>query len=74
MGVSVHVHGSTIAPVGAVEQLALGRAVGVAERDAHQEAVELRLGQREGAELIERVLRRDDEEGLGQRRASRLRP
>ncbi len=41
-------------------------AIGIAERDAHQEAVELRLGQRIGAELVGRVLRRDDEEGRGQ--------
>ena len=42
--------------------------VGVAEGDAHEEAVELRLGQRVGAELVGRVLRRDDEE---RRRAAR---
>ena len=54
------------APVGAVQQLALGRAVRVAERDAHQEAVQLRLGQRESAQLVVRVLRGDHEEGRGQ--------
>ena len=63
-------HGSSVrehvAPVGAGEQRALGVAVGVAELDAHQEAVELRLGQREGADLLRRVLRGDDEERLGQ--------
>ena len=49
-------------------------AVGVAQRDAQQEAVELALGQRVGAELVARVLRGDDEEGLGQRRGSRFPP
>ena len=63
-----------VAPVAAGEQRALGGAVGVAERDAHQEAVELALGQRVGAELVARVLRGDDEEGPRQRRASRSRP
>ena len=49
-----------------VEQGAFGRPVGIAELDAHQEAVELRFGQREGADLLGRVLGGDDEEGLGQ--------
>src|SRR5271169_3893907 len=39
---------------------------GIAERDAHEEAVELRLGERVGAEVLHRVLRREDEERLGQ--------
>ena len=56
-----------LAPVAAGEQLALALAVGIAERDAHQEAVELRLGQRIGAELVGRVLGRDDEERRRQR-------
>ena len=55
-----------VAPLDALEQRALGLAVGIAELDAHLEAVELRLGQREGADLVRRVLRRDDEERLGQ--------
>ena len=41
--------------------------VGIAELDAHEEAVELRLRQREGADLVRRVLRRDHEERLRQR-------
>ena len=45
----------------------LGAVVGVAHRDAHHEAVALRLGQGVGALHLERVLRRDDEERLGQR-------
>ena len=51
------------APVGAGQQFALGGAVGIAEFDLHQEAVELRFGQRESADLVRRVLRGDDEEG-----------
>ena len=41
-------------------------AVRIAELDAHGEAVELRLGQREGADLLRGVLRGDDEERRGQ--------
>ena len=37
------------------------------EHDLHQEAVELRLGQRVGALVLDRVLRRGDEERVGQR-------
>ena len=40
----------------------------VADVDLHEEAVELRLGQRVGALVLDRVLRRDDEERVGQRR------
>ncbi len=40
--------------------------IGVADLDRHQEAVELRLGQRIGADLLDRILRGDDEEGIGQ--------
>ena len=56
-----------LAPVAAGEQLALALAVRIAERDAHQEAIELRLGQGIGAELVGRVLGRDDEERHRQR-------
>jgi hypothetical protein len=49
------------------EQRALRRAIGIAERDAHQKTIELRLRQRIGADLVDRVLRRDHEERLGQR-------
>ena len=48
---------------------ALGRAIRHAEFDAHEEAVELRFGQRKGADLVLRILRRDDEERRGQRDA-----
>ena len=34
----------------------------IAETEPHEEAVELRFGQREGAFVIDRVLRGDDEE------------
>jgi len=40
--------------------------IGVAQVDRHQEAVQLRLGQRVGADLLDRVLRGDDEERGGQ--------
>ena len=52
---------------GGVEQdAALGVAVGIIDVDLHQEAVELRFGQRIGAFLLERVLRREHMEGLRQ--------
>ena len=44
-----------------------GSAIGIAELDREQEAVELRFGQRVGADLLDRVLRGDHEERLGQR-------
>ena len=44
------------------EDAALGVAVGIADVDLHQEAIELRLGQRVGAFLLERVLRRQNME------------
>ena len=44
----------------------LGGAVGIADVDLHQEAVELRLGQRIGAFLLQRILRRQHVEGLRQ--------
>jgi hypothetical protein len=48
------------------EDLLLGLAVGVADRHAHEEAVELRLRQRIGAVVVGGVLRGDHEERLGQ--------
>ena len=50
-----------------VDDPQLGLEVGIPERRAHQEAVELSLRQREGALLLDRVVRRDEEERLGQR-------
>ncbi len=41
----------------------------VADRQAHQKAIQLRLGKRVGAVKLDRVLRRDDHERLGQRPA-----
>ncbi len=55
-----------VAPVRAQQQGALGVAVGITQLDAHEKAVQLRFGQREGADLRGGVLRGDDEEGLGQ--------
>src|SRR6202011_5372002 len=48
------------------EQLALVSSIGITECDAHEKPVELRLGQRKCAELLVRILRRDDEERFGQ--------
>ena len=48
---------------GAVEDAHGRRVVGVAERGAHHEAVELRLGQPVRAGLLDGVLRREHEEG-----------
>ena len=48
--------------------------VGIADVDAEEEAVELRLGQRIGALVLDRILGRGDEERGGQRRATRRPP
>ena len=48
---------------GAVEDADGGRVVGVPERRAHHEAVELRLGEPVGAGLLDGVLRGEHEEG-----------
>ena len=58
--------GEQHAPILSHEELALVRGIGIAQLDAHQEAIELRLGQRKGAHLLDRILRRNDEEGFGQ--------
>src|SRR6185503_19757445 len=62
-----------LAPLRPAQELALRLRVRVAQADAHEEAVELRLGQREGAHLVERVLRRDHEERVRQRPGRALR-
>ena len=49
-----------------VEHGQLGRAVGVADRQLHQEPVELRLGERVRPLVLDRVLRGQDPEGLGE--------
>ena len=59
--------------VALTEHERLGPRVGVAHRDAHHEAVALRFGKGVGALHLERVLRRDDEERLGQRMRARRR-
>ena len=46
---------------------AFGVAVGIADRKAHQEAVELALGERVRSFELDRVFGRDDEEGARQR-------
>ena len=54
--------GQQVAAIAAEQQLAFERRLGIAEFDAHQEAIELRLGQRKRADLVGRILRRDHEE------------
>ena len=49
-----------------LQDLQLVLHVGVAERRAQEEAVELRLGQRERAFVLDRVLGRDEQERRGQ--------
>lgn len=49
------------------QQLPFRRRVGIAEFDFQQEAIELRLGQRKGSDLVRRVLGGNDEKWLGQR-------
>ncbi len=49
----------------AEQHLQLGLLAGIAEFDAHHEAIELRLWQWKGTRLILRVLGGDDKEGGG---------
>ena len=49
------------------EQLALGHRIRITQLDCEKKAVELRFGQRVRADLLDRILRRDHEERLGQR-------
>jgi hypothetical protein len=58
--------GTCARPVAACEQLALRSGIRIADLDCHQEAIELRLGQRVGADLLDGVLRGDDEKRVGQ--------
>jgi len=53
------------APIPTPQQLALGRTARIAQMQAHQKAVQLRLGQRVRAELVVRVLGGDDKKSLG---------
>ena len=50
-----------------VHDLSLVLRVGVAERGLHEEAIELRLRERECPLVLDRVLRRHDEEGIAER-------
>ena len=59
--------GEQLAPVFTAQELSLERLGRIAEPDAHQEAVELGFRQRKSADLVDRVLRGDDEERRGQR-------
>ena len=55
-----------VADAGQVEHRQLGGAVGIADEQLHQEAVELGLGQRIGPLVLDRVLGGQDEERVGQ--------
>ena len=67
--------GPVLLDAGGLDQDApLGVAVGIADVDLQQEAVELRLGQRIGALLLDRVLGRQHVEGLRQVVALARRP
>ena len=61
-----HGLGDQLAAVGAGEQGAFGLGIGIAQRETQQEAVQLRIRQREGARQVHRVLGGDDEERIGQ--------
>ena len=62
-----HAFGDRLGRAGGLEQhAALGLAVGIDDVDLQEEAVELRLGQRVGALLLERVLGGEHVEGRGQ--------
>ena len=54
------------AEVGEVEHGELGCAIGVADDELEQEAVELGFGERVGAFVLDGVLGGEDEEGVGQ--------
>ena len=62
--------GAGVSPALALDQVEdrpLGSAAGHLEVHVQQKPVELRLGQREGALVLDRVLGRDDHERVGQR-------
>ena len=56
-----------VAAIGAGQHLAFGAGVGITQVQAQQEPVHLRIGQREGAGQVDRVLRGDHEKRLRQR-------
>ncbi len=58
--------GRLFASSAGLQQGAFGFGIRIAEFDAQQEAIELRFGQREGADLARRILRGDDEERFRQ--------
>lgn len=61
-----HRAGDQVAAIAATQQLALGLHARVAHRQPQQETIELRIRQREGAGQVDRVLRGDHEEWIGQ--------
>ena len=56
------------------EDLPFGRAIGVNHIDLHEKAIELGLGQRVGALLLQRILRGQHVKGARQIMPSRRRP
>ncbi|PMQ03665.1 hypothetical protein DyAD56_18320 [Dyella sp. AD56] len=58
--------GKQVASITAREQRTFGGSIGVVERDAQHETIELRIGQGERASEIQRILRGDDKERLRQ--------
>ena len=54
-----------LATVDTQKHRALARAIGHTQFDAHEKTIKLRFRQREGADLMLRVLSGDDEEWLG---------
>jgi len=60
--------GNGIVTGAAAQDFALGFVGRVAHLDAHQEAVELRFGERVSAVMLDGILRGDDQEGLRERK------
>ena len=54
------------------QKLPLGFRIGIAHAETHEEAVQLRLRQRIGALMIDRILRRQDDERLRKRIGGRI--
>ena len=57
----------TRSAIDAAQKFALGRGSGISQMYAHQKTIQLRLGQRKGADLVLGILGGDDEERFRQR-------
>ena len=53
--------------IGIAQYLFFARQIGIADPEAHEKAIELRLGQRIGSVVLGGILSGDNEEGLGER-------